>query len=56
MFIVGRFVQVKWVEQQFGKLRVKRDLVDKREEERAYRETGFDDDYWQRQWYLVRKL
>jgi hypothetical protein len=45
--------QVKWAEQQFGKLREKRDLVDKREEERAYREAGFDDDYWQRQWYLV---
>jgi proprotein convertase subtilisin/kexin type 1 len=44
--------RVAWAEQQYEIYRVKRDLVEKREEERAYREASYDDDYWERQWYL----
>jgi len=45
--------QVEWVEQQYGKKRVKRDLIEKRDEERAYQGLNFDDEYWDKQWYLV---
>ena len=37
-------------------LRVKRDLITKRDEDRAYREIQFADDYWNAEWYLVRSL
>lgn len=44
--------RVWWVEQQFAKNRVKRDLITKREEEQAYECVHYDDYYWDRQWYL----
>ena len=33
--------------------RVKRDLVDKRQEARAYRNVRYTDQKWDKQWYLV---
>ena len=44
--------RVKWVEQQYSKIRVKRDFIDKREEEKAYRNVRFSDREWNNQWYL----
>ena len=41
------------MEQQSVKLRVKRDLISKRQEETAYQSLDFDDTYWPSQWYLV---
>lgn len=45
--------QVQWAEQQYEKLREKRDLIDKREETLAYRNVRYDDSDWNKEWYLV---
>jgi len=44
---------VQWAEQQYEKLREKRDLIDKREETLAYRNVRYDDSDWDKEWYLV---
>ncbi|KAI0226871.1 Neuroendocrine convertase 1 [Lamellibrachia satsuma] len=44
--------QVQWAEQQYEKLREKRDLIDKREETLAYRNVRYDDSDWNKEWYL----
>lgn len=44
---------MRWAEQQYVKHRVKRDLIEKREEEVAYQGVRYDDVYWLQQWYLV---
>lgn len=47
--------QVEWVEPQYNKVRVKRDLIEKRDEEVAYLGAAtYDDENWGQQWYLVR--
>lgn len=44
--------RVRWAEQQKAKRLVKRDLISKREEERAYTNVKYDDSQFPDQWYL----
>ncbi|ELT90904.1 hypothetical protein CAPTEDRAFT_121853 [Capitella teleta] len=44
--------RVNWAEQQYSKIRTKRDFISKREEETAYNEVYYNDEEWLKQWYL----
>lgn len=44
--------RVHWAEQQYSKVRTKRDYISKRDEENAYNKVFYNDLEWFKQWYL----